>query len=434
MFKNFTIFLLFTSLYSFSYVFFKSPVEFYLSYLIFMMYFPVFFVKFGIPKWPVLIFLPLLISGVLYCQIGLNTYDQFLKIFIGFFTSCLFYHYMIQAFDYDLKTLFRYYIKSAYVVSIIGLAQVISYQVGFYNGYHLFGILNKWNVIQGGFGIRMNSVFSEPAYYAAVIAPAFFVAIYNVFTRYPIYITRQQSYLIALVYPLTFSSLGILAILLTTVLLLLNMGFVKYSLVFIPLLIVIGTYSYRNVPEFSERWDGTIEIFSSNNIYDYDIHGSSFVLYNNSHVAWENFIRNPIMGTGLGSHPIAFDKYSLTNIQGAVQIDFNKMDANSMFLRLMSETGLYGILLMAMLLLRCWVFKRSTSDREVWVMSNGLALIIIIYLVRQGHYFLNGFPFFLWMFYYLSVLNKKNMIAEKNSQDNASMSGESQEPPMTMPV
>ncbi len=413
MFKKVTIFLIFASLYAFSYVFFKEPFEFYLAYFIFFLYFPFFFVKYGIPKWPVLIFLPLFVSGIMYCLTGDNTTQQFFKIFIGFFSSMMFYHFVVQAFDFDLKLLFKYYMTSAWIVTIIGVIQLISFSVGFKPGYNFLWIFNKWNPSPGGLGIRISSVLSEPAYYAAVVAPAFFVSVYNVITRKLIFINKFQSWVIMIVYPLSFSSLGILAIFLTIIFLLLNMGFLKYSLVFLPVLMVIIQYSYKNVPEFRDRWDGTIEIYTTDNIYSYDIHGSSFVLYNNSHVAWQNFIRHPLMGTGLGSHPIAFDKYSLTNEIGAVQIDFNKMDANSMLLRLLSETGLYGVLLMIGVVLRCWVFKRSAVDEEVWVMSNGLALIIIIYLIRQGHYFLNGFPLFLWLFYYLYIYNR-NVQRERN--------------------
>jgi hypothetical protein len=406
MLRKLSIFLIFASLYAYSYVFFKVPFEFYLAYFIFFLYFPFFFVKFGIPKWPVLVFIPLFFSGMIYCLTGDNQFDQFFKIFIGFFASCLFYHYVVQAYDFDLKELFKYYMKSAWIVVLIGIVQLISYNIGFKQGYNFTWIFNKWNPSFGGLGVRMSSVLSEPAYYAAVVAPAFFIAAYNLFQRETIFISKFQSYVFVIVYPLSFSSLGIIAIFLTLIFLLVNLGFFKYSLIFIPVLTVIISYSYKNVPEFRDRWDGTIEIYSTDNIYSYDIHGSSFVLYNNSHIAWENFTRHPIFGTGLGSHQFAFDKYTLTKEEGAVQIDFNKMDANSMFLRLMSETGLYGLLVMISLVIRCWVFKWNSADTETWVMSNGLALIIIIYLIRQGHYFINGFPLFVWMFYYLHATNK----------------------------
>ena len=409
MFRKFSIFLIYASLYAFSYVFFKVPFEFYLAYLIFILYMPFFFAKFGIPKWPVLVFTPLLFSGLLYCMIGENTFQQFLKIFIGFFSSCLFYHYVVQSYDFDIKELYRLYMKSAYIVTLIGLFQLVSYFVGFKPGYNFMWAFNKWNPTYGGLGIRMSSIFSEPAYYAATISPAFFTSVYNLFQRNPLFISKFQSIVIVLIYPMSFSSLGILSIFLTIILLLINLGTIRYAMIFLPLLAVVISYSYKNVPEFRDRWDGTIEIYTTDNIYDYDIHGSSFVLYNNSHVAWENFKEHPIFGSGLGGHPIAFDKYSLTQIEGAVQIDFNKMDANSMFLRLLSETGLYGLTVMMLLLFGSCILKSNAIDDTTWVISNSLAIIILIYLIRQGHYFINGFPLFLWLYFYLSKQNKEAM-------------------------
>jgi hypothetical protein len=318
----------------------------------------------------------------------------------------LFYHYVIQAYNFDLKKLFKYYMQGAYIISIIGIFQLVSYLVGFGPGYNYRWILNKWAYIQGGLGIRVNAIFGEPAYYAAVIGPAFFVAIYNLSVREGLFVSKFRSVVIAFGYLLTFSSLGIGGIFLTIILLLLNFGFVKYAVVFIPLFAFSFKYAYDKVPEFRDRYDGTTEIFGTGNYKSYEINGSSFVLYNNYHVASENFKRHFLFGTGLGSHPTAFDKYSLTNLEGAVEIDFNKMDANSMFLRLMSETGLYGLLVMFTVLFKSWVFKQRTDDRELWVMSNALAIIILLFLARQGHYFLNGFPFFLWMFFYIGRMNK----------------------------
>jgi hypothetical protein len=421
-FRKFSIFLIFASLYAYSYLLSKNIFEFYLAYLIFIAYFPFFLVKFGLPRWPVLVFIPLLLSGLLYCAIDLNTTQQFFKTFIGFFAACLFYHYVVQSYDFDIKELYRLYMQSAFIVSALGLFQLTSYLVGFTPGYNWKWILNKWGPTYGGLGIRMNSVLSEPAYFAAVISPAFFTSLYNSTKRNPLFISKFQSLFIVGVFPLTFSSLGILAIFISIILLLINLGFFRYFFIFLPIFIVASTYAYNNVEEFRERYDSTLELYNTENIYDYTIHGSSFVLYNNTHVAWENFKSHPIFGTGLGSHPTAFDKYSLTNIEGAVQIDFNKMDANSMFLRLMSETGLYGLSVMMMLLFRCWIFKGNAMDDAAWVISNSLTIIIIIYLVRQGHYFINGFPLFLWLYYYLYVQNKETMAnrkAETRAADRA---------------
>lgn len=408
MFRWFIVISIFLSIFINSYRFFTTPFEAYFSYVIFMMFFPVFFVKFGIPRASVLLFLPLFISGVTYTAIGLNTPGQFYKVFIGFFASVLFYHYVLELFQFNLKQLFKYYMVAAFIISILGLIQLASFWVGFKPGYDFrFWGLNKWNLVRGGLGLRINSIFSEPAYFAASIGPAFFVSVYNWTVEKPLFITRRWSLIIIVAYVVTFSSVGIIGIFLTILLLLLNFGFFRYAIVFVPLSVVVFNYSYSEVDEFRDRYDGTIEIFSTGNYSSYEINGSSFVLYNNYHVALENFKRNPIFGTGLGSHPTAFDKYSLTNLEGAVEIDFNKMDANSMFLRLMSETGLYGLFIMLFLLFRCWVPKQRTSETDLWVMSNATSVIIILTLLRQGHYFLNGFPFFLWLYYYIAKENWK---------------------------
>lgn len=407
MLRWFIIISIFISIFISSYIFFRSPFEAYISYLVFIVFFPVFFVKFGVPRAPVLIFLPILIAGVTYSAMGMNSYGQFFKVFIGFFASVLFYHYVVELFNFNLKLLFKYYMKASYLMAIIGIMQLVFFWVGFKPGYDLRWMLNKWGFVPGGLGIRVNALFSEPSYFAATIAPAFFVSVYNWTAQKAIFITRRSSVIIIVAYILTFSSLGILGIFLTVLLLLLNYGFVRYAIVFVPLAFLIFKYSYENVSEFQDRYDSTLEIFVTGNYKSYDINGSSFVLYNNYHVALENFKRNPLFGTGLGSHPVAFDKYSLTNLEGAVEIDFNKMDANSMLLRLMSETGLYGLFVYGILLFKCWIFKKNTDDNEMWVMSNGLAAVIVLYLIRQGHYFLNGFPFFVWMYYYIAKENWK---------------------------
>jgi len=420
MFRWFVIISIFMSIFISSYRFFTSPFEAYFSYLVFLMFFPIFFVKFGIPRAPVILFLPLLIAGVTYSAMGLNTSGQFFKIFIGFFSSVLFYHYVLELFQFNLKTLYKYYMVAAVIISILGLIQLSSFWVGFRPGYDFRWIgFNKWGVVRGGLGIRVNSIFSEPAYFAASIGPAFFTAIYNWASPKSLFISRKWSLFIILAYLGTFSSVGIIGVFLVILLLLVNFGFFKYAIFFVPLSVIVFNYSYENVTEFQDRYDGTVEIFSTGNYKSYEINGSSFVLYNNYHVALENFKRNPILGTGLGSHPTAFDKYSLTNLEGAVEIDFNKMDANSMFLRLMSETGLYGLFVMLFLVVKCWVPKQRTGETELWVMSNSVLIIILLSLLRQGHYFLNGFPFFLWLYYYIAKENwrQQDLVKELDEKE-----------------
>ncbi len=407
-----------------SYIFFKSPFEGYITYIVFLMFFPIYMLRYGIPAGPVLLFLPAVISGFVYVRLGQNNPQIFLKILIGFFSSVLFYRYVIQSFDFNVDKLYKLYLRGAVIVSVIGLFQVFSFLVGFEPGYNYLWILNKWGYSYGGAGIRLNSIFSEPAYFAGVIGPAFFVSVHNLFAKTKYYLKRWENLVIIAAYVLTFSSLGIISVFITGLLLLINYGFIRYAAVFGPLIIVGYFYAYNNIPEFQSRIDGTFEVFSGDSQTAEDlnqIHGSSFVLYNNFHIALENFRSNPIFGTGLGSHQIAFDRYTLTKMAGVIEINFNKADANSMFLRLMSETGLYGVLFILYFVFSNVVFRNKSANDTNWLLSNSLLVIIIVYLLRQGHYFINGFPLFLWMYYYLRKQNTKQM-AEQIEQETTEKS------------
>ena len=62
-------------------------------------------------------------------------------------------------------------------------------------------------------------------------------------------------------------------------------------------------------------------------------------------------------------------------------------------------------------LFRNLVFRQKSIDDEHWIISNSLMLIVVLYLLRQGHYFLNGLPFFMWLYYYTRKSNDLAMAA-----------------------
>jgi hypothetical protein len=410
------IFLVFISVFVNSLVLATSPAEIYIGYVVFVLLIPVFFFRFGIPAHIGWIFGALLITGIVNVYLGKNTFPLFFKVFLGMFFSYLFYFYFLRAFDFKLEKIFYYYLKGAFFVSLLGIFQFISFQIGFKPGYDYTWLLNKWGVITGGnFGIRVNSIFGEPTYLSTTLSPAFFISAYNLFSRKPFHLKRYESITILVVYFLSFSGLGFAGILATLVLI--NYGLIRYILLFIPILIVSFNFLYNNVSEFQERYDGTVEVFGTGTFTIGKTHGSSIILYNNYHVATENFKGNFLFGTGLGSHPVAFSKFSLTKNVKIHGFDLNSADANSMLLRLISETGLFGTSLMIFVLFFGFI-KRNEEDPDVpdsfWLISNSILIMILLNLFRQGHYFLNGFPLFLWIYYYNKV-KYKAFISSRNS-------------------
>lgn len=411
-------FFIFLTIFLNSFIFFKNPFEFQFGYLIYIPLLPVFVKRHGINKPLILIFSVLLLTGIFNIFIGNDTAAQFFKVYIGLTMSYFFYYYVILEYDFDIERLFKWYLIGAFMTSLIGVGQFISYRIGFRPGYDFGWILNKWSFSPGGiFGLRINSIFAEPTHLGAVLSLAFFFSVYNVFLKETIYISRIQSLTIIVIYLLSFSGLGQLGIFLTFILFAINFGLVRYIFVIIPFSIVLFNYLYNNVLDFRERYDGLIQLFTNGKFVLGKTHGSSFILYNNAHVAWENFQSNFIFGSGIGSHTVAFEKFSLAKNFVTYGFNLNSADANSMFLRLVSETGLFGVSIFLYIIFKFYVKRDEKHDTFHWIVSNGILIMILLNLFRQGHYFLNGFPFFVMLYIYNSIsytnyLEKNEMITD----------------------
>ena len=89
-------YLLVISLFMSAYVISKTPAEIYLSYVPMFLLLPILIAKYGIPKLVLQVFLPIILMGFIYIELGQNTWAQFTKIAVGFFTSILFFDLIIQ--------------------------------------------------------------------------------------------------------------------------------------------------------------------------------------------------------------------------------------------------------------------------------------------------------------------------------------------------
>lgn len=403
--RNFWIvFFIYISIFINSFVFFKEPFEFYIGYLIYIVLLPGFIYRFGINKNLFFVFLILFVTGFVNILTGNNTSGQFFKIFTGVFLSYMFYYYVIVELEYDIEQLFKWYLKGAYFAAIIGVIQFISYHLHIKPLYDYRWILNKWGVIVGGnFGIRINSIFGEPTHLGAVLSAAFFVSLYNIFQKQSYFLTKLQSIIIIVIYLLSFSGLGQVGVFLSLLFLAISYGLVRYIFILIPVGLILFNFLYTNVRDFRERYEGIVQLFTTGKFVLGKTHGSSFILYNNYTVALKNFETNFLFGTGLGSHVVAFEKYSLAKNFKVFGFNSNSADANSMFLRLLSETGLFGMVIFLLIMIKCYVKRDENYNTFHWLVSNGILIMILLNLFRQGHYFLNGFPFFVLLYFFNKI-------------------------------
>lgn len=416
----------------------KQPFEFYISYVPLIILLLIFIAKYKFPKETIYILVPLLITGILNVFLDNNTYNNLFKIFVNIAINIIFYRYVIEYYEYDVNKMVKIYLKWAYIVSILGLVQLISFRLGIKFLYDWRAILplNKWGVVEGGLGLRINSTFTEPSYYGSSMAPAFFIAFYDFVFKRELFLSRNKALVILIAYVLTFSSLAFVGVFITVVLVALNFGVIRYFIIAIPLAVLLYFGAYNYAKEFRVRMDGLSALFIDNILDDelsgtmskgarmrkvskvlQKIHGSPFVLYNNMHVATENFKQNPFFGSGLGSHEIAFEKYNLNYMLGGIY-EFNAPDANSMFLRTMSELGLMGIIFTFMFISKFFVSKNLgyEEDERYWIISNALLVVILTQLLRQGNYTFNGFMLYAWM-YYFNKLNYLRYVDDKQNEE-----------------
>lgn len=401
-------FFIYLSIFIQSYIFFKEPFEFQFGYLIYILLLPGFFRRHRLSRPLALIFLILLIVGLINILFDNNTIQLFLKVFTGMALSYFFYYYVLVQFEFNIQQLFKWYLQGAYICCLIGLIQFISFLIGFKYGYNFHYInLNKWGLTFGGnFGIRINSIFCEPAHLASIMSAAFFISLYNLTKKESVYINKFKSIVIIITYILSFSSLAQTGILVAILLLFLSYGIIKYLIVVVPLILITFNFIYDNVPEFRQRYDSIISLVEGDKFILGKTHGSSFILYNNYVVATENFKTNFLFGTGIGSHAFAFKIHSLSRDIKQKGFDSNSADANSMFLRLMSETGLFGLIIISYIIITGYVKRDPKRLTYHWLICNAILLMILLNLFRQGHYFLYGFPFFIFLYYFNGVAYK----------------------------
>jgi len=404
--------LLFITLFSSSYVFFKIPFEFYFHYIIFIALIPLFFIKYGFPKLIIQVLALPLAVGII--QILLNNCDTFLflKVFGGLLATLLFYYYIILYSNFKINYLFSLYIKFCYILAIIGSIQLFTYLISFDLGYDYHWIFNKWGLVEGGLlGIRINSIVSEPSQLAIVLSPAVYIAIHNLLHKNNYILNKYQSILIILISILTTSSVGYIGILIS---LLLNTNSFRLKYIFIGISISIASYflAYNYVQDFRSRMDSAIGLWIFQEFNITNTNNSSFVVYNNVHIAKENLKQHPIFGTGIGSHENAFKKHTLTGEVIKYDFAFNQKDGNSLLVRLSTETGLIGIIFIILLIFKCYIRKQNNFDLEKHsLISKAILILLILSLIRQGNYMMNGLPLMFLMYYYNYVSYNNKMLA-----------------------
>ena len=395
--ENAIVILCFIPIFIFRYTFilFPGPLG-YGPFIAFYLLLPIFIVKYKVPAKELAWVVFVLMVGSSGVMTGVITNEVYIKVAGSILLPYVFYAYVWRHFEYNIERVFVLYLKGAYFVSIIGLLLFVDSFVG-NNLLHFLQLLIYVDTIDATLGIRLASLLGEPTYFANIVLPAGVVGMFRLIVKQDKgigidYLTKRKAIVFIMALLLTYSAIAFVGMFLAGILLLLRHGAVRYAII-IPLILFFARMVILQVPELEERYQGVLSV-SSEKTQSGNFHGSSFILFNHAYITWMNLKENPLFGSGLGTHAIATEKNSLGN--KGVEYHYrtqNAQDASSMLLRILSELGLFGGILVFIFLKRNYI-PRVNEDPVLWLISTAIFVTILMQLLQQGNYILNGFPFF----------------------------------------
>lgn len=371
----------------------------------------------SIPKFLIIFICISFLTGTYFIITGANTWSLLLKIIFIISFSLLYFYYALREFDFDVHSIFKLYLKGASLVCIVFFIQKLAFYLGIKPIYDLSYLGLRYNAPKDGDGFLPSGFLGEPSGLGIVLCPAIFVALFQLIARKFNFISPLFTFIIIITVLLCSSATGYLGAMLCLVLI--GFNYRKLGMLFVSLGfgIISIVLLYQLVPRFKMRVDDSVGVFVFQNLKSEKQlkNGSTMSLFNNIQVAQQNFRHHPIMGTGLGSHAKAFDKYNKFNIETIWWAKLNREDASSMFIRLISETGILGLLVVLYFLLKFHVSKKHSFNESNWVISNALLVLMFVFLLRQGNYVAYAFPLFVLMYYYVYKMNKEQKSISSNA-------------------
>ncbi|HTF28656.1 MAG TPA: O-antigen ligase family protein, partial [Flavitalea sp.] len=296
---------------------------------------------------------------------------------------------------------------------------------------------------------KISGSTSEPYFLAVSLIPAVYIHLNDIFTPSKLLgkdFSWPKSVLTIICFILTGASSGYIAFFIILALLAYNKNLLNMrslGLVLLPLFMYVVYFIYTvfstNSKDFSSRVSDTWYVFSSDDeegVKAGKINGSSFALYSNFKVASNSFIKNPLSGSGLGTHEVNYQqyfyKYFSSKIVKRFVAELNKEDANSTFIRLLSETGLFGLFFFLFFVFRNLSLRKheshfDSSVRFLLLFNQGIFIMLIIRLMRTGNYIGNGF-FFFFFFYWASSLFLGEVLGPRKSAGLGMLSGKNSQP------
>lgn len=390
-----------------------------LTYLVYILYFCIHIKSFLNSNCPVnlksktklylYLFIIVIITSIYNIFIDTNnTIVLFLKqiviiAFIAFVTYMFFYNHRD-----NIKYIINLYLKISFVVACIGILQELSFLLNFHYGYN-YSYLNFTNQIGvSGLMFRVTSIAREPSFLIYALMPAFYISLSSFLTNSKDFLKQWQNIIIILCIFLTYSTVGYIGIFLSLLSILFwNISQIKLGRIL--LFIITGVFLFSlGKSAVSERIVSTYKqlIPSANHTAKGNkefVNMSSYYLVLHAKRALDDFKHKPVFGTGLGSYTYpkhADEVYEKFHYKKFFHV--SSEDVANTFFRIISEFGLFGIIILFIFLFSNYIFNISFRNKTNYfiIINNACLIYLTLRLIRNGSYYSDGLWIFIFMYYY----------------------------------
>lgn len=398
--RNYIIFSTLFCVFASDNLFYRSSfndIDIRLYYFIFLINFSILFAKgsFEFNKKHLLFLCVLAISGSVGIILDSMVLPRFLMSLWGISYVSSYYYLFFRKTHISYETMFKYYTIGCVIFTIIGYFEFL---------YHL---------LIDGHLIRFDSFATEASVYCTLVLPSFHYFLQRAL--------HEKKYFLELFcifsgIILSLSSLGLIGILISIFLSVKKWRFVVIiPLITVSLFFIFAAYTMSD--QVQRRADSAISIINKKDDISSieSLNQSSFFLLANTYVAFSSANTTYGFGHGLGSHSVTYQK-TIESI-----LDINKLgedyqrvflDANSLFNRILSDLGYWGII-------ASFIFLRKYRIRDPGIhqiISRAILVTICCRLIRDGRYFNADLFFFIsgYIVIYLEKYGPKKKIISKS--------------------
>lgn len=348
---------------------------------------------------------------------GTGTYIRFLQQFISIAISMTYWVTVVNR-----KNIPQYlilYKQMAVFTAAVAILQHIASILGINSLATMSWLIIDQNGTPAG---RSAAFLNEPSYCALVLFPIVFLGFYQIFGRYrrnKLIIIRPWEFItVVLGFFFTGSSSGFIGLVFAVFVIVFEYKFTYKQFLALALAILCFGGVYTRVPFVHERVNDSISLVNGENTVK-KVNLSSQSLAINQGIAFDSFRDTHGLGGGLGSHSVSYDKY--IGQYGNNIFRLNNYDANSLLLRIISEQGMVGIIILLTFLIG-WRFRRTKNPSQLCydAISKMCLCYFCIRLLRFGHYFDCGLYMFVVMYYrcYIASISD-HLKVEHRKIDNA---------------